>query len=490
MEQVTIQSERSDSQRLASVRSRTRLILALVIIAGFLDVVDFSIVNVALPAIRTNFLVSLAESQWIIGAYGLTMAGFLMLSGRAGDIYGQKRLFIIGIIVFTVSSLTAGFAPSLLVLVASRAVQGIGAAMTSATALSILVTTFPEGNERNRALGTFVAILSAGFAAGAIAGGVLTAGFGWRSVMFVNVPIGIAAAILSQRFLPATSGRALDRHLDLPGALSVTSGLVLLVYALTNAADPNQGFSSILTIIPLGLSILILAGFVAIEYRSKSPLMPLGFLRRGNVLMANGLALIFTAGAGGVLFILTIYLQQVLGYSALNAGLAFLPLTMIFFLGGGWGSTWLVNRIGMKPTLVGSTALMTIGSAQLTQISIAGGYLGIFPGMILWVLGASLSFTALNIAGLAGTKPGEEGLASGLLNTSQRVGAPLGLAILLTVVSATDPPPSVALGPGSLVGIVTGFQYAFLASAIMNGIGLVIALRIRRPKIPAGYRHA
>ncbi len=461
--------------------------MALVIIAGFLDVVDFSIVNVALPAIRTNFLVSLAESQWIIGAYGLTMAGFLMLSGRAGDIYGQKRLFIIGIVVFTLSSLTAGFAPSLFVLVASRAVQGIGAAMTSATALSILVTTFPEGKERNRALGTFVAVLSAGFAAGAIAGGVLTAGFGWRSVMFVNVPIGIVAAILSYRFLPTTGGRALDRHLDLPGALSVTSGLVLLVYALTNAA--NEGFSSVQTTLPLSLSAVILAGFVAIEHRSKSPLMPLGFLRRGSVLTANVLGLIFTAGAGGVLFILTIYLQQVLGYSALNAGLAFLPLTMIFFVGGGWGSTWLVNRIGMKATLVGSTALMTIGSAQLTQISVAGGYFGIFPGMILWVLGASLSFTALNIAGLAGTKPGEEGLASGLLNTSQRVGAPLGLAILLTVVSATDPPPAVALGPGSLVGIVTGFQYAFLASAIMNGIGLVIALRIRRPKISAGYQH-
>jgi EmrB/QacA subfamily drug resistance transporter len=479
-EQVTIQSEQYGPQTLARARSRNRIILALVVIAGFLDVVDFSIVNVALPAIRTNFLVGLAESQWIIGAYGLTMAGFLMLSGRAGDIYGQKRLFIIGIIVFTMSSFTAGFAPSLLVLVASRAVQGIGAAMTSATALSILVTTFPEGRDRNRALGTFVAILSAGFAAGAIAGGVLTAGFGWRSVMFVNVPIGIVAAILSQRFLPSTGGRALDRHLDVPGALSVTSGLVLLVYALTNAA--NEGFSSFQTILPLGLSAIILAVFVTIEGRSKSPLMPLGFLRRGTVLMANVLALIFTAGAGGVLFILTIYLQQVLGYSALNAGLAFLPLTMIFFVGGGWGSTWLVNRVGMKPTLVGSTALMTIGSAQLTQISVAGGYLGIFPGMILWVLGASLSFTALNIAGLAGTKHGEEGLASGLLNTSQRIGAPLGLAILLTVVGATDPPPAVVAGPGSLAGIVTGFQYAFLASAIMNGIGLLIALRIRRPK--------
>jgi hypothetical protein len=199
------------------------------------------------------------------------------------------------------------------------------------------------------------------------------------------------------------------------------------------------------------------------------------------------IGLIVTAGAGGVLFILTIYLQQILGYSALNAGLAFLPLTIIFFLGGGWGSTWLVNRIGMKPTLVGSMILMTVAAGLLTQISVASGYYGILPGMILWVLGASLSFTALNIAGLAGTKPGEEGLASGLLNTSQRVGAPLGLAILLTVASATDPPPAVAVPGSSLAGIVTGFQYAFLASAILNAIGLLIALRMRGEKFPEHY---
>ena len=490
-EQLTVQKneETVSHKAVTIVRSRARLILALVIIAGFLDVVDFSIVNVALPAIRTNLVVSLAESQWIIGAYGLTLAGFLMLSGRAGDIYGQKKLFITGIMVFTAASFTAGLAPSLFVLVASRGVQGVGAAMTTATALSILITTFPEGKERNRALGTFVAVLSAGFAAGSVAGGVLTAGFGWRSVMFVNVPIGIGATILSQRFLPNTGGRAMERHLDLPGALSITSGLILLVYALTNAA--NEGFQSFQTSVPLGLSALILAGFVAIEYRSKAPLMPLGFLRRGKVLAANALGLIVTAGAGGVLFILTIYLQQILGYSALNAGLAFLPLTMIFFVGGGWGSTWLVNRIGMKSTLVVSMTLITLGAGLLTQISVAAGYYGILPGMILWVLGASLSFTALNIAGLAGTKPGEEGLASGLINTSQRIGAPLGLAILLTVASATDPSPiaTVVAGAGSSVaGIVTGFQYAFLASAILNGIGLLIALRIKDHKFPKSFQ--
>src|SRR5215472_12986884 len=287
MEQLATQLKQESPSRLFS--SRARLILALIIIASFLDVVDFSIVNIALPAIRTDLSVSIPESQWVVGAYGLTLAGFLMLSGRAGDIYGQKKLFIAGIVTFTVSSLTAGFAPSLVILITSRTVQGIGAAMTSATAFAILAETFPEGPERNRAIGRLVAFLSAGFAAGTIAGGVLTAAFGWRSVMFVNVPIGIAASILSWRFLPKTGGQATIRHLDLRGALSVTSGLMLMVFALTNAA--TSGFTSLWTSIPLGLSAAILAFFVYTEYRSGAPLMPLSFLRRGTVLSANVLAL-------------------------------------------------------------------------------------------------------------------------------------------------------------------------------------------------------
>lgn len=467
--------------------SHARLVLALVIIAAFLDVIDFSIVNVALPTIRTDLLVPLAESQWVIGAYGLTMAGFLMLSGRAGDVYGQKRLFIAGIVVFTIASLTSGLAPTFLVLIVSRAVQGVGAAMTSATALSILAIAFPEGRRRNRAMGIFIAFLSAGFAAGSIAGGVLTAGFGWRSVMYVNVPIGIAATVLSQRFLPSSVGRSMVKHLDLPGAIFVTSGLLLLVYGLTNAA--TYGVASLQTGLPLVLSVMLLASFLAIEHRSDAPLLPLSFLRRGTVLAANSLSLVVTAGAAGFLFIVTIYLQQILGYSALNAGLAFLPLTIIFFLGAGWGSTWLVNHLGMKRTLVITMSLITLGSAMLTQISVAGGYFGILPGMTLWVLGASLSFTALNIAGLAGTKPGEEGLASGLLNTSQRVGGPLGLAILLTIASATDPSPDIFSGlASSLAGAVVGFQFAFLASAILNAVGLAIALLVKPGNVSSDYQ--
>ena len=236
------QNQGAGSQPAAKPITHVWLVFALVIMAAFLDVIDFSIVQIALPSIRTQFLVPLADSQWIVGAYGITMAGFLMLSGRLGDVYGQKRLFVIGVILFSLASLTGGLAPSLLSLVVSRAVQGVGAAISSVTALSIFVMLFSEGRERNRALGIFVAVLSAGFAAGSIMGGILTALFGWRSVMFVNVPIGVAAAALSQKLLPDGGGRMANRRLDLPGALSVTSGLILLVYGLTNAS--NEGFSS------------------------------------------------------------------------------------------------------------------------------------------------------------------------------------------------------------------------------------------------------
>src|SRR6266571_1764174 len=355
-----------------------QLVFALIIAAVFLDVVDFSIIQVALPSIRTQFLVSLADSQWIVGAYGITMAGLLLLSGRAGDIYGQKKLFISGIVLFTIASAVGGFAPSLLSLVISRAIQGIGAAISSVTAFAIFIELFPEGKERNKALGIFIAVLSAGFAAGSVAGGVLTVAFGWRSVMFINVPIGIVAAVLSQKYLPQARGRLINGHLDLPGALTVTGGLLLLVYALTVAA--TDGISSLSTMLPLALSVLVLGAFVVIESRSEAPLMPLGYLRRGTVLTANVLSLILGATVAGLSFILTIYLQQILGYSASEAGAGFLPGAIIFLVVGGWGASRLVNRYGIRRVLVASATLIATGSALLVGISPQGDYFGILPG--------------------------------------------------------------------------------------------------------------
>jgi len=460
----------------ARIITHARLTFTLIIAAVFLDVVDFSIIQVALPSIRTQFIVSLADSQWIVGTYGITMAGFLLLSGRAGDIYGQKKLFISGIVLFTIASMTGGFATSLLFLVVSRAIQGIGAAISTVTAFAIFIGLFPEGNERNRALGIFVAVLSAGFAAGSVAGGILTVTFGWRSVMFINVPIGIVAAVLSQRYLPNAAGRLLNGHLDLPGALTVTGGLLLLVYGLTNAAN---SFTSMDTITPLALSVVVLAAFVAIESASKAPLMPLSFLRRGTVLTANLLSLILGATVAGLSFILTIYLQQILGYSPELAGAGFLPGAIIFFVVGGWGASRLVNRFGIRRVLVGSAGLIAAGSALLVGISPNGDYFGILPGMILWSLGASIGFPAINVAAIAGTKPGEEGLASGLISTSTRLGFPLGLAVLLTVAGATDPQPVADVV--STAGLVRGFQFAIATAALLGVLGVLIALRIKEP---------
>jgi len=466
------QRERETSQSQSLAAAHARLILAVVISAAFLDVVDFSVVQVALPSIQREFHESLASAQWIIGVYGLTLAGFLMVSGRAGDVYGQKRIFVVGIIGFALSSLTAGFAPSLLILIVSRGIQGVAAAMTTATALAILAATFPEGEERNKAFGVLVAVLSAGFAAGSILGGVLTAAFGWRSVMFVNVPIGALAAFLANRFIPVKDGRAAGTRLDIPGAVTVTSGLVLLVYALTNAA--TVGFVKLETAAPLVLSVGVLAMFVAIERRSTSPLMPLSFVRRRTVFEANLLSILMTASAGGFL-LLTVYLQGMLGYSPLTTGLAFLPPAAIFFFVGGWGASRLVNRLGMKKVLMISAGLVTLGSLLLVPISLEAGYFGILPGSVLWALGASIGFPALAMAGLEGTKPGEEGLASGLIQTSQRLGFPLGLAVLLTVASAFDP----------LLGL-TGFRYAFIGATVLGAVALGLAILLGRVRVPDG----
>lgn len=453
--------------------SHIRLIFLIVIAAYFMDIIDASIVTVALPSIRTEFAASIADSQWIYGAYTITLAGTLMLMGRAGDVFGQKKIFTIGLVVFSAASFTGGLAPSLLSLVISRLVQGIGAAMTTVTAFAIFIGLFAEGPERNKAFGYITAVLSGGFAAGALAGGVLTTFLGWRWVMFVNVPIGVAALVLCQRYLPGGKGWLQSQHLDVPGALTVTSGTILLVYGLTNAA--GVGFGSLLTVAPLLLSVAMLAGFLVIESRSKAPLMPLSFIRRGSVLAANATALVLTSVVGGIGFIVPLYFQNILGYSALDSGLLTLPPALIFFVVGGWGASRMVNRFGARRTILLSSALIALGTLLLTPMSPTGNAFTLMPGLLVWALGASVGFTAVNIAAVAGTKHGEEGLAAGVVNTSFRVGFPVGLAVLLTVGSAFDPPSSAA-------GVVAGFQVAMVAASLLGVLGFIIALRLRDVK--------
>ncbi len=457
-----------------------RLIFLLIIAAFFMDVIDASIVQIALPTIEKTFVAPLADYQWVYGAYAITIAGFLMLLGRAGDVYGQKKVFLAGLAIFTASSLAGGLAPSLLLLIAARAVQGIGAAMTTVTAFAIFIEIFPEGPERNRAFGVLTAVLSGGFIAGTVVGGVLTSVFGWRSVMFVNVPIGIVTLLLCRRLLPSAAiGR--QQNLDLPGALSVTVGTILLVYALTNAAV--VGLTSDLTVVPLGLAVMSLLAFLVIESRSEAPLMPLEFIRRGSVLRANVIALVLTSVVGGIGFIMANYFQLILGYSALGASLLILPPGLLWFLVGGWGASRILNRYGAKRTIMAASGLMAIGTALLTPMSVNGSYYVLLPGLMIWALGASIGFPAVNIAAIAGTKPGEEGLASGVINTSFRVGFPVGLALLLSVAGAFDPLPA---GPPTAtavaIGVVAGFRVAMVAGAILGAVGFLLALRLKDMK--------
>jgi EmrB/QacA subfamily drug resistance transporter len=467
----------------AGSSSQLSLVLALITLAQFIVVVDFTIVQVALPSIGREFGVSINGLQWIVTAYGLTLAGFLMLSGRVGDIYGHKKLFIIGILLFSLASLTGGLAPSAIVLILARVVQGLGAAMASATGLSILVAAFAEGKERNRALSMFSAATGSGFAAGMILGGLITASLGWRWVFDINVPIGVAVFLLSIKYISSTTGGQTDssenrhHHLDIFGAVLVTAGLMLLVYSLTTAQ--NVGIESLQTLGLLLSSVIVLAVFLLIEYRSKAPLMPLGFLRRGSIFGANAVGLLQVGPFVGMVFILTNYLQQVRGFSALLAGLAFIPMGVVFLVISVFLSARLVNRFGVKLIIILGMALQTIGYLFLSPISITESYFdGLLEPMLLIGLGTGLSFTAINIAALTGTRRGEEGLASGLINTSRQIGGPIGLAVLLTVANFETQhlTGKLVVQASAAVAMVTGFGYAFLAAALLTVIGIIFTI--------------
>jgi EmrB/QacA subfamily drug resistance transporter len=487
------QKPRSTRAKTSSL-SQLSIVLSLITLAQFIVVVDFTIVQVTLPSIGRQFGVSINGLQWIVTAYGLTLAGFLMLSGRVGDIYGHKKLFVIGVLLFSLASLVAGLAPSEIVLILARVIQGLGAAMASATGLSILVAAFSEGKERNRALSIFSAATGSGFAAGMILGGLITATLGWRWVFDINVPIGVVVSLLSIKYISSTMAQTgsrenRQRHLDIFGAVLITAGLMLLVYSLSIAQ--NIGIGSIQTLEFLSLSVIILIAFLLIEYRSKAPLMPLGFLRRGSIFGANAVGLLQVAPFVGMVFILTSYFQQVRGYSAVTAGLAFIPMGVVFLVISVFLSARLVDRFSVKPIIITGMALQTIGYVLLASISATESYFGLLGPMLLNGFGTGLGFTAINIAALTGARRGEEGLASGLINTSRQIGGPVGLAVLLTVANFETASLSGRLAiQSSVVAMVRGFGYAFLAAALLTGIGIIFTVLFiqERHKHQSGIR--
>jgi EmrB/QacA subfamily drug resistance transporter len=472
---------------MSSQSTRRWIALVLLCATQFLVVLDVAIVNVALPSIQTALDFSQENLQWVVSAYTLTFGGLLLLGGRMADLLGRRRVFMVGLVIFSVASLACGFATSDTFLIAARAVQGIGAAVISPAALSILVTTFQEGAERNKALGIWGAIAGIGGAAGVLAGGILTDTLGWEWIFFVNVPVGLAVLALVPRFIDESHAEAETRNFDVAGAVSVTAGLALLVYALVNT--DSAGWASAETIGLFAVSAALLVAFVVIELRATAPLMPLGIFKLRSLTGANIVGLLLGAAIFSMFFFLSLYMQQVLGYSALKSGFAYLLVAVVIIFAAA-ASQALVTRFGVKTILTIGMSLLTLGLLWFTQIDVQGGYLvDLVPGFVLAGIGLGFSFVPVSIAALQGVRPHEAGIASGLINTSQQVGGALGIAILSTIATThTESLIEDAGGAQSAVpgALTEGFQYAFAVGALMAVIGLIATLvfldRDRRPQ--------
>jgi EmrB/QacA subfamily drug resistance transporter len=449
------------------------LALALLAMTQFVVVLDAAIVNVALPSIGRELDFARDDLSWVVNAYTLFFGGFLLLGGRLSDLLGRRRMFIWGMVLFAIASLVGGLAQSDIWLIVARAVQGLGAAIVSPAALSIVTTTFSEGAERNRALGVWGAVAGSGGAAGVLLGGILTDALGWEWVLFVNTPIGIAAALLAPRLL-GESRDARSPSFDFAGAISVTAGLALLVYTLVDAND--AGWGSTQTIVLGAIALLLLAAFLVIEARRRYPLMPFSIFRLRTLRGANVVGLLIGMSLFSMFFFISLYMQQVLGYEPLKAGLAYLPLAGLIIVSAGVASQ-LVTRIGFKPILIVGMLLVAAGLIWFGQVSAPGGtYLGdiLFPSMLAAV-GLGFAFVPVTIAAVTGTRPDEAGLASGLINTSQQVGGALGLAVLATVATGRTDDVIASGERNPLVALTEGFQDAFLAGAGLALLGALLA---------------
>jgi EmrB/QacA subfamily drug resistance transporter len=445
-------------------------------------ILDVAIVNVALPAIETDLGFSQQSLQWVITAYAIVFGGALLLGGRLADLLGRRRIFLAGVAVFTASSLFSGLAWSEEALIVSRALQGLGGALLAPASLSILMTTFQEGGERNLALGLWGAASGSGGAAGVLLGGVLTSYLSWPWIFFINVPVGVAVLALTPFLLDENRGSAYGRrHFDLAGAASVTSGIMLLVYGLTRGTD--DGWTSRTTIGFLAAAAVLIVGFVVIELRSKAPLLPMRLFRLRTLTAANVTAVLIAATAFSWWFVQTLYMQQVLHYSAIQAGLAFAPLAVTIALFSNVAQT-LVTRFGVRPVLSVGLLLTATSLGLLARVPVEGHFFwDLFPAFMLGAVGLSLSFVPVTIGGLTGVGPGDAGVASGLINTSRQIGGAVGLATISTVATTftnryEDAHPGSA---SSAAALTHGFTSSFYVLAAFALAGAVIAATLIRP---------
>jgi EmrB/QacA subfamily drug resistance transporter len=472
------------SNRSAHSHFNPWLALVVVCLGQFMVVLDATIVNVALPAIKADLEISQANLQWIVNAYTLLFGGFLLLGGRAADLIGRRTLFIAGVTVFTGASLLNGLASSEEMLISARALQGLGGALMSPAALAVITTTFAEGSERTKALSIWAGIASGGSAVGLLLGGILTEALSWEWIFFINVPIGIAIIVAALRLVPNSRVEGGNRHFDLAGAVSVTAGLLVLVYAIVKAEDWGWGSGSTLGL--AAVAIALLGAFIWIEGRSPFPLMRLSLFRLRSLAAANGVFLIVAGGLFGMFFFASLYLQNILGYSALETGFAFLPVTVGIMMGA-VTSQQLVQRVGVRPVMLAGLTVAAIGLTILgLSTRVDGSYLGVLGGLFPMAVGMGATFVSLTLVATTNVDEDDAGLASGIFNTSQQVGGALGLAILSTLANSRT---SGILG--DLTGaptqaqqqaaLVDGFQLAFLVAAGLTAAGaVVLGLVLRR----------
>jgi len=458
------------------------LALYVLCLADLMIVLDSTIVNVALPSIRTDLGFSEASLAWVVNAYLLTFGGFLLLAGRLGDLFGQRRVFLFGIAEFTIASLLCGLASSRTFLIVARAVQGLGAAVVAAIALSLIMILFTEPAERAKAMGMIGFVLSGGGAAGVLLGGTLTDLLSWHWIFLVNVPVGIAAVLLCRVLLPADP--AVRRgSIDVAGAVTVTASLMLAVYAIVNGNQ--KGWTSGQTLGMLGAAVALLAAFVLIETRAAAPLMPLGIWKVRNVASANVTGMLLAAAMFAWFFLSALYLQRVLGYSALEVGFAFLPATVVWGASSLLLSDKLVMRFGIKAPLIGGLAFYLAALLLFARAPVDGNYfVDVLPGMLLLGIGGGITFNPILLAAMSGVEPSEAGLASGVVNTSFMFGGALGLAVLAsTAASRTDS--LLSSGHSALSALNGGYHLAFMLGAAFAVAAMVLAAVLIHAEAPA-----
>jgi len=454
------------------------LALVLLCSAQFVVVLDASIVNVALPTIGDALHFSQENLPWVVNAYILTFGGFLLLGGRTADLLGRRRVFMAGLLVVAGASLAAGFASTEGQLIAARAAQGLGAAIISPAALSIVTTTFSDGSERNKALGVWGAVAGSGGAAGVLLGGILTDGLGWEWVLWVNVPVSLIAFALSPRLIAESRAEHETRAFDVAGAVTVTAALSILVYAVVDATSAGWGSTQTLGLIALSLALL--AVFVAIELRATKPLVPFSIFRIRTLTGANVVGLLVGASLFSMFFFISLYMQQVLGYSAIHAGLSYLPLALVIMASAGIASQ-LVTKLGYKPVLAAGMLFIVAGLVWFSRVSVGGGFAtDILGPSLLAAAGLGFSFVTTTIAAVSGVEENEAGLASGLINTSQQIGGALGLALLSTLATSRTDDLTPAGAVPSLGALTDGFQAAFLGGAAIAALGFVLTLVLIR----------